>query len=253
MTDILQQDIHDSVLELTINREDAGNALNNEMIGLLSDSLKKFRSRPDLRCVLIKGSGEKFFVAGGDLKELTAVTEDKETEEMALNGREMLDQIRYFPVPVIAKINGYALGGGAELAMACDYRIACETAKFGFIHSSLGITTAWGGMIDLIESIGSSKALSILIEGKMLDAKEAYQVGIIHEVEKTNKALDLRINALKKIYQDTPTHVIRGIKSVNMKHKERIHENLKEVELDSFKKTWMSDEHWQRVEELLSK
>jgi len=253
MTDILQQDIHDSVLELTINREDAGNALSNEMIGLLSDSLKKFRSRSDLRCVLIEGSGEKFFVAGGDLKELTAVREDEETEEMALNGRALLDQIRYFPVPVIAKINGYALGGGAELAMACDYRIACETAKFGFIHSSLGITTAWGGMIDLIESIGSSKALSILIEGKMLDAKEAYQMGIIHEVEKTHQALDLRINALKKIYRDTPAHVIRGIKAVNMKHKEHIHENLKEVELDSFKKTWMSDEHWQKVEELLSK
>ena len=87
----------------------------------------------------------------------------------------------------------------------------------------------------------------------MLDAKEAYQMGIIQEVEKTHQALDLRINALKKIYQDTPAHVIRGIKAVNMKHKEHIHENLKEVELDSFKKTWMSDEHWQKVEELLSK
>ena len=77
------------------------------------------------------GSGEKFFVAGGDLKELISVKEDNETEAMAMNGRAMLDQIRYFPVPVIANINGYALGGGAELAMACDYRIASKNAKFG--------------------------------------------------------------------------------------------------------------------------
>ena len=253
MVDILEQELQDSVLELTINREDAGNALSNEVIGLLNDSLMQHRNLPDLKCVLIKGSGEKFFVAGGDLKELTSVREDYQTEAMALNGRAMLDQIRYFPVPVIAKINGYALGGGAELAMACDYRIACETAKFGFIHSSLGITTAWGGMIDLIESIGSSKALSILIEGKMLDANEACQAGIIQEVEKTHEALDLRINKLKKIYQATPIQVIRGIKAVTMGHKKYIHENLKEIELNSFKKTWMSDEHWQKVDALVSK
>mgnify|MGYP001261180721 FL=1 len=253
MTDILKQDLQDSVLELTINREDAGNALSYEVIGLLNDSLMQYRTRSDLRCVFIKGSGEKFFVAGGDVKELTSVKEDKETEEMALNGRAMLDQIRYFPVPVIANINGYALGGGAELAMACDYRIACETAKFGFIHSSLGITTAWGGMIDLIESIGSSKALSILIEGKMLSAEEARHTGIIQEVEKTQDALKVRINELIKIYQNTPIEVIRGIKAVNIKYKESIHELLKGIELDSFKKTWMSDEHWRKVEELLSK
>ena len=253
MKDILQQNIQDSVLELTINREEAGNALNNELIGLLNDSLMRHRARSDLRCVFIKGSGEKFFVAGGDVKELTSVKEDKETEAMALNGRAMLDQIRYFPVPVIANINGYALGGGAELAMACDYRVACETAKFGFIHSSLGITTAWGGMIDLIESIGSSKALSILIEGKMLSAEEARHTGIIQEVEKTHDALKIRINELKKIYRNTPIEVIRGIKAVNIRHKESIHELLKGIEMDSFKKTWMSDEHWQKVDELLSK
>ena len=106
MTDILEQELQDSVLELTINREDAGNALSNEVIGLLNDSLMQHRSRRDLKCALIKGSGEKFFVAGGDLKELTSVKEDYQTEAMALNGRAMLDQIRYFPVPVIAKING---------------------------------------------------------------------------------------------------------------------------------------------------
>ena len=87
----------------------------------------------------------------------------------------------------------------------------------------------------------------------MLDAKEACQAGIIQEVKKTHEALDLRINNLKKIYQTTPIQVIRGIKAVTMQHKKHIHEKLKEVELDSFKKTWMSDEHWQKVEALVSK
>ena len=152
-----------------------------------------------------------------------------------MNGRAMLDQIRYFPVPVIANINGYALGGGAELAMACDYRIACQNAKFGFIHSSLGITTAWGGIIDLIDSVGSSKALSILIEGKMMNAEEAFAHGIIQEVEKTQEALEARIDALKNTYRSTPIHVIRGIKAVTSQHKRSIHDQLKKVEHNSFK------------------
>tara|TARA_Y100001960_G_scaffold315462_1_gene381054 strand:- start:556 stop:1317 length:762 start_codon:yes stop_codon:yes gene_type:complete len=253
MTDSVKLEIQDSVLELVINREDAGNALSNEIIATMNELLMEHRDRSDLKCVCIKGSGEKFFVAGGDLKELISVKEDNETEAMAMNGRAMLDQIRYFPVPVIANINGYALGGGAELAMACDYRIACQNAKFGFIHSSLGITTAWGGIIDLIDSVGSSKALSILIEGKMMNAEEAFAHGIIQEVEKTREALEARIDALKNTYRSTPIHVIRGIKAVTAQHKRSIHDQLKKVELNSFKRTWMSEAHWEKVNELLSK
>ena len=253
MTDSVKLEIQDSVLELVINREDAGNALSNEIIATMNELLIEHRDRSDLKCLCIKGSGEKFFVAGGDLKELISVKEDNETEAMAMNGRAMLDQIRYFPVPVIANINGYALGGGAELAMACDYRIACQNAKFGFIHSSLGITTAWGGIIDLIDSVGSSKALSILIEGKMMNAEEAFAHGIIQEVEKTQEALEARIDALKNTYRSTPIHVIRGIKAVTSQHKRSIHDQLKKVELNSFKRTWMSEAHWEKVNELLSK
>ena len=134
---------------------------------------------------------------------------------MVSNGRAMLDQIRYFPVPAIANINGYALGGGAELAMACDYRIACESSKFGFIHSTLGITTAWGGIIDLIETIGSSRALSILIEGKIFKAKDAQKAGIINEVEKTMKHWDQELMKSKKC-QSRSIQVIRGVKAVNI-------------------------------------
>ena len=253
MTDSVKLEIQDSVLELIINREDAGNALSNEIIATMNELLMEHRDRSDLKCVCIRGSGEKFFVAGGDLKELISVKEDNETEAMAMNGRAMLDQIRYFPVPVIANINGYALGGGAELAMACDYRIACQNAKFGFIHSSLGITTAWGGIIDLIDSVGSSKALSILIEGKMMNAEEAFAHGIIQEVEKTQVALEARIDSLKNTYRSTPIHVIRGIKAVTAQHKRSIHDQLKKVELNSFKRTWMSEAHWEKVNELLSK
>ena len=253
MTDSVKLEIQESVLELVINREDAGNALSNEIIATMNELLMEHRDRSDLKCVCIKGSGEKFFVAGGDLKELISVKEDNETEAMAMNGRAMLDQIRYFPVPVIANINGYALGGGAELAMACDYRIACQNAKFGFIHSSLGITTAWGGIIDLIDSVGSSKALSILIEGKMMNAEEAFAHGIIQEVEKTREALEARIDSLKNTYRSTPIHVIRGIKAVTAQHKRSIHDQLKKVELNSFKRTWMSEAHWEKVNELLSK
>ena len=253
MTDSVKLEIQDSVLELVINREDAGNALSNEIIATMNELLMEHRDRSDLKCVCIKGSGEKFFVAGGDLKELISVKEGNETEAMAMNGRAMLDQIRYFPVPVIANINGYALGGGAELAMACDYRIACQNAKFGFIHSSLGITTAWGGIIDLIDSVGSSKALSILIEGKMMTAEEAFAHGIIQEVEKTQEALEARIDALKNTYRSTPIHVIRGIKAVTSQRKRSIHDQLKKVELNSFKRTWMSEAHWEKVNELLSK
>lgn len=252
MSDSLKQEFQDSVLELTIDREHAANALSNEVIEAIKHSLIDNKNRSDLKCVIIRGSGDKFFIAGGDLKELTSVKEDEQTEAMALSGRAMLDHIRYFPVPVIANINGYALGGGAELALACDYRIASETAVFGFIHSSLGITTAWGGIIDLIDRIGSSKAHSVLIEGKMMNAKNAFLTGIIEEVVNNHEALELRISELKDTYRSTSIDVIRGIKSVTSAHKRTIHDQLKHVELDSFKKTWMSDEHWEKVEELLS-
>jgi Enoyl-CoA hydratase/carnithine racemase len=104
-----------------------------------------------------------------------------------------------------------------------------------------------------LRTIGSSKALSILIEGKIFKAKDAQKAGILNEVEETHEALGSRINEIKKTYQSTSIQVIRGIKAVNVKQKQLIHEKLKEAELDSFKKTWMSDEHWKKVEALLSK
>ena len=253
MSKYLKVDYKNSILELTIDREDAGNALNNNLMKLMNEAFIKYRDESSIKLVIIRGSGEKFFVAGGDLKELSSVREEKETEEMALRGRTMLDQIRYFPVPVIACLNGYALGGGAELAMACDYRVACETAKFGFIHSTLGITTAWGGIIDLIESIGSSKALAILIEGKMMNAKDAQMIGIIEHVESNHEELERKINDLKYIYRSMSLDIIRGNKLITSKYKKELHKSLKHLELDSFKQSWMSQHHWDKVEQLLSK
>ena len=115
-----------SLLEIILNRPDDGNALSLELIEELYEILGNYQDDLEIKLVTLTGQGDKFFIAGGDIKELNAVRSDSDIEEMIKLGRKTLDMIRYYPVPVIALINGYTLGGGAELAMACDFRLAVE-------------------------------------------------------------------------------------------------------------------------------
>jgi len=241
-----------SLLEIILNRPDDGNALSLELIEELNEILENYQHDLEIKLVTITGQGDKFFIAGGDIKELNAVRSDSDIDDMIKLGRKTLDMIRYYPVPVIALINGYALGGGAELAMACDYRLAVEKASIGFVHSTLNITTAWGGIIDLIYLLGHTKALLTLIEGKTIKAKEAQELGLIDSVFDDIDSAYLSIESIKKTFEKCNGDIIRSNKTIVNESKRLFHQNLESTEATEFKKTWSSKEHWDALEILLS-
>ena len=241
-----------SLLEIILNRPDDGNALSLELIEELNEILGNYQDDLEIKLVTLTGQGDKFFIAGGDIKELNAVRSDSDIDEMIKLGRKTLDMIRYYPVPVIALINGYTLGGGAELAMACDYRLAVEKASIGFVHSTLNITTAWGGIIDLIYLLGHTKALFTLIEGKIIEAKEAQELGLIDSVFDDVDSAYLSIESIKETFEKCNTGIIRSNKTIINKSKRLFHQNMETTESVEFKKTWGSKEHWDALETLLS-
>ena len=241
-----------SLLEIILNRPDDGNALSLELIEELNEILANYQDDLEIKLVTLTGQGDKFFIAGGDIKELNAVRSDSDIDEMIKLGRKTLDMIRYYPVPVIALINGYTLGGGAELAMACDYRLAVKKASIGFVHSTLNITTAWGGIIDLIYLLGHTKALFTLIEGKIIKAKEAQELGLIDSVFDDVDSAYLSIESIKETFEKCNTGIIRSNKTIINKSKRLFHQNLETTESVEFKKTWGSKEHWDALETLLS-
>jgi enoyl-CoA hydratase len=238
----LQVEIRDQVLRLTINRPEKRNALNLALLDEIGSTLSSHSANPDIKLALLTASGDKAFAAGGDLHELDAVRSGAETLAMSRRGRHALDQIRYFPLPVVGAINGLALGGGAELALACDLRIAAPHAEIGLIQSRLNVTTAWGGGIDLIDLVGNSRALHILITGQRLNAAEALQLGIINAVADDNFATSTE-NFLAP-YLAHKQQVIRGYKTTSLAHRKCLHEKLDAAEESQFVKTWTHEDHW---------
>jgi len=165
---------------ITINRPDALNALNPETYGELSEALIDFRDDFDSWVVIITGAGEKAFCAGADLKEMLPVLENLRNEWWRLpptimRGLELWK-------PVIAAINGFALGGGLELALSCDFRIAAENAKLGLPEVTLGLIPGWGGTQRIARVIPKAKAAEILLMGQQVDAQEAYRIGLVNKV-----------------------------------------------------------------------
>ena len=166
---------------LTISRPKALNALNAQVLTELGLFFEELNSKTDLRCLIITGSGDKAFVAGADIKEMSAV--DKSSGiDFAAKGQQVFQAIEDCPIPVIAAVNGYALGGGFELAMACDFIIASDLAKFGLPEVSLGIIPCFGGTQRLSRYVGKAKALLIISTGDIYSAQQAFDWGLVADV-----------------------------------------------------------------------
>ena len=240
-------------LTIAINKPESSNALSLSLIKELLEILSEYEDNHEIKSVVITGTGNKCFAAGGDIKELYEVRSEKAIENMITIGRRTIDKIRYYPVPILALMNGHALGGGAELAIACDYRVAAKKATFGFVHSTLNITTAWGGIIDLIDIVGNRKALLTLIEGKALTTSEAYKIGILDSVCPNVEDATRDIKNIQKRINNCSSSIIRANKSIINEHKKTIHNGLKEFENREFKKSWSSEQHWESMNKLFSK
>ncbi|MDF9761683.1 enoyl-CoA hydratase/carnithine racemase [Peribacillus simplex] len=174
---------------VTLNRPDAANALSTELLHCLFEGLDELKRESNLRTVILTGAGEKAFCAGADLKERAGMNDDKVKETVKLIG-DTITAVENLPVPVIAAINGPAFGGGLELALACDIRIASETAKMGLTETALGIIPGAGGTQRLPRIVGMSTAKELIYTAKRLDAKAAFAMKIISHVYPPQQLLE---------------------------------------------------------------
>ncbi|HMQ08307.1 MAG TPA: enoyl-CoA hydratase-related protein [Saprospiraceae bacterium] len=215
MSDWIKTTFEDNIAILTIDRPESLNAINVEVM----ESIQQFFSErhlsfPDLKGVVITGSGSKAFVAGADIKGFSTM-DSKKGEEIAAFGHQTFDLIEHFHCPVIAAVNGFALGGGCELAMACHMRIAGEHAKFGQPEVNLGLIPGYGGTQRLIQLIGKGKALELLLTGNMIDASEALRLGMVNYVVPTGLEVEMAVSILKKTGSKGPLAIAKIIESVN--------------------------------------
>ncbi|GHV63398.1 enoyl-CoA hydratase [Spirochaetia bacterium] len=198
---------------LLINRPQALNALNSEVINELSqtlDDISPGASAADLRCLIISGAGERSFVAGADIGEMSKLSPE-EAEEFCNTSNRAMEKIENFPVPVIAAINGYALGGGFELALACDIRIASETAVFALPEVSLGILPGSGGIQRLVRLIGQGRAKELLFSTRRITSAEALSWGVVNSVYPSPELMGEALKLAEKISGNAP-RAVRGTK-----------------------------------------
>jgi len=203
------------MLIVTISRPESLNALNSDVLDGLRTIIQEAYQREAVKGIILIGEGDKAFVAGADIKELSAL--DKEQAfALAQKGQMLFKQIEDFPKPIIAAVNGFALGGGCELAMACHLRIATENAKFGQPEVNLGIIPGYGGTQRLTQLVGRGKALELIMTADFITAQEAKVIGLVnHVVANREELLELATKMMTKILSKSPVAIEHVIKSVN--------------------------------------
>ncbi|MBL7927893.1 MAG: enoyl-CoA hydratase/isomerase family protein [Bacteroidia bacterium] len=205
--------IANSVCTVTVNRPDKLNALNKETIAEIGQVVKAAEAESSVRVIIITGSGTKSFVAGADISEFASYT-DQQGKELARHGQQVFNSIEKCTKPVIAAVNGFALGGGCELAMACHIRYASDNAKFGQPEVKLGLTPGYAGTQRLPRLIGMGRAIELLITGDMIDAQEAFRIGLVNKVTTQEELMNACLQLAGKIIQQAPVAIAEALKCV---------------------------------------
>ena len=203
-----------SIAYVTVNRPKVLNALNTPTWKDLRTAFEDVRDDAAVRGVILTGAGDKAFIAGADISELARVTAF-EAEQSSRFGQEILDLIENLGPPVIAAVNGFALGGGCETAMACTIRIAVETAKFGQPEVALGLVPGGGGTQRLPRLVGKGRALQLILSGEMISAQEAYRIGLVNEIVPAADLVTRAETILKKIASNAPIAVKFALEAAN--------------------------------------
>lgn len=207
--------IEDKIATVTINRPESLNALNKETIKQLSETIVQLESNNEVRVILLTGSGTKAFVAGADIKEFQNYNQEEGTA-LAKEGQEMLfNKIENLSKPVIALVNGFALGGGLELAMACHFRIASENAKLGLPEVTLGLIPGYGGTQRLTQLIGKGRANQAIFTAEMFTAQKSLEIGLVNEVVSQENLLDRGKELAIKIANNSPLAIAKAILCTN--------------------------------------
>ncbi len=220
--------LENGIFTITINRPDKLNALNRSVFTDLNHALDEVYAKPEIRSVIITGAGTKAFVAGADISEFSGLSVE-ESKALAKAGQDTFFRIENAPKPVIACVNGFALGGGCELAMSCHFRIASDNAKFGQPEVNLGLIPGYGGTQRLVQLIGKGRALELLMSANMIDAPTALQYGLVNYVVAQEELLTKAKEILTTINSKAPIAVAKCIEAANAVFNETQNGYLTEV------------------------
>ena len=233
---------------ITIDRPEVRNAIGFATVDELEAALDGVLES-DAAVVVVRGGGDRAFVSGGDLKELSAIRTHDDAVGMAGRVRRLLDRVAVFPLPVLAALNGHALGGGAEVAIAADIRIAADDIKIGFNQVSLGIMPAWGGAERLAQVIGRGRALLAITTGEVYDAEAAHRLGLVDLVV-PRASFDKEWRTLAERMAATAPGTSSAVKAVIEAAAPSVRPDLEADATDAFARLWTADAHWAAVEAL---
>src|SRR5688572_8626188 len=206
--------LENGIFIIMINRPDKMNALNKTVLEELNTAVTEVYENPEIKSALITGAGNKAFVAGADISEFLELLPEL-APDLAKKGQLVFDKIESSPKPIVAAVNGFALGGGCELALACHFIFASDNAKFGQPEVNLGLIPGYGGTQRLTQLVGRNKAMQMLMTGQMIDAKEAMDYGIINEVCSPDELLPKLKETLTLIHTKAPLAITKIIECVN--------------------------------------
>jgi enoyl-CoA hydratase len=221
----------DQICTIVINRPDKLNALNKTVLDELDHAMDAVQIDDTVRSIIITGAGPKAFVAGADISEFSGLNK-VEARAMAKRGQDIFNKIERSPKPVVAAVNGFALGGGCELAMSCHFRIASDNAKFGQPEVNLGLIPGYGGTQRLVQLIGKGKAIELMISAGMIDAQQAKDLGLVNYVTTAENLLEEAKKVLTVVNSKAPLAVAACIKAANAVFDESV--NGFEVEVQEF-------------------
>ncbi len=247
---ILRQKENNTAI-VTINRPNKLNALNKETIGELHEVFKSLQKDKNIKAIILTGSGEKAFVAGADISEFSDYSV-KEGKKLAAKGQQKLfDFVENLSTPVIAAINGFALGGGLELAMACHFRVASDNAKMGLPEVSLGVIPGYGGTQRLPQLVGKGRAMEMIMTAGMVTAEQALSYGLVNHVTTQEELLPLCHKLIGKITNNSSVAISHAIKAINAGFKNTV--NGYEQEIEAFGACFGTDDFIEGTNAFLEK
>lgn len=242
--------LENGIYTITINRPDKLNALNKDVFTDLNNALDEIESNPEIKSVIITGAGPKAFVAGADISEFNSLNKEQ-AKALAKRGQDIFARIENSSKPIVAAVNGFALGGGCELAMSCHFRVASENAKFGQPEVNLGLIPGYGGTQRLVQLIGKGKAMELLMSAHMIDAKEAKELGLVNYVTTADTLLEHTRKILDVINSKAPLAVAGCIKAANAVFDESI--DGYKLEIEEFGNTFDTEDMKEGVNAFLEK
>ena len=237
---MIKKIVKDKIALLTINREEALNAMNPLILNDLKDIFKNCIEDENIRVIILTGSGKKAFIAGADIKIMEKL-DSKSAYDFGLLGQELTYIIENSTKPIIALVNGFALGGGCEISLACHIRLASDNAMFGQPEVKLGLIPGWGGTQRLPRIVGKGLATELIITGKIIDSNEAYRIGLVNKILKKNNLIEESFEFAKLILQNGPKAISKSLSSINNSSNSSLNDGL-ENELETFSKLFGSKE-----------